>query len=292
MRRARDSEWLVEDTNFMGINFGADFCAEHEWGVAELCSQLGVSNDLKVLGIDRRLINQPKEGFLHFLEEEDSVALIGKELYNKEDYKKIDDFSRELAIHDKMVCAWSDKDFGIRVSTKDKQDVKRLNRLYKAINEKDAAIWLGGGHAFCNAGLVIGIVSHISAYHKEEMYNTDLDYQKLQKASKEIGIKQKIDELNEAWMEENKSSYFAPCSYYALRAAWASSGFKTKYPVMYWLNPRNQDVNNTNWVTVEQLEQWMEGRGSIIKEGKERTEAEIEKLKVLAVVSKAVLKNR
>lgn len=276
MRRSyHDAGWLVEDTNYMGINMGFDWAAEHEWGISDLYKHLGIDNNPTVMGIERRMIKAPKEDFIKLLEEDKSIALIGRRVYEfeKARIKTIDDYSRELVMYDKdttMVCAWSGNDFGIRISTKDEQGVKRLKRLHKAIVEKDAAVWLGGRKFIGNAGLCIGIVSHIPEAYKKQMYDSDVDYVKLQEAAEKTGIRAKIDALNKKWHEENPHSYNPPFGYFALSPAWFRGTSKTKYKVMFWLNPQHQDINDSNWFTVEDLELWLEGKGPVIKAKKAR----------------------
>ena len=39
----------------------------------------------------------------------------------------------------------------------------------------------------------------------------------------------------------------------------------TKYEVVFWLNPQEQQIYDANWYTVEQLDQWAKGEGPVIK---------------------------
>jgi len=41
----------------------------------------------------------------------------------------------------------------------------------------------------------------------------------------------------------------------------------TKYPVMFWLNPQEQNKYRCGWFTVEELTEWAEDKGTIIKTG-------------------------
>ena len=261
MRRASyKTDWLVEDTNYMGINLGADFTSEHERGIKKIYQLLSVKDDANICGIHRRIITNAES--IKLIEEEDSSALIACDKRYHEGCTTIDSYSRELSFYkEDLVCAWSQEDFGIRV--RKEKNLKRLRRLYRAILEKDAAIWLGGGHVFENAGLNIGIVSTIPLHLKKQMYDADVDYNKLVKADDNTSICKRIDEFNREYIKKT-GDYDAPCSYFALSPAWAN-GRKTKHSVIYWLNPRHQDVNNSNWFTVEDLKLWMEGKGPVLK---------------------------
>jgi hypothetical protein len=267
MRRGFNSGWLIEGTNFMGVNLGSDFTSEHEWGIKDLRKVLGVDDDKSVLGIERRIIKSPKDKAVRLIEEEEITALIVREYSSHDEGKKIKDYSHgELSIssNEEMATAWSSCDLGICV--KRPKDIKRLKKVHDAIMNNGAAIWLGGGHVFQNAGLVIALLRQIPDNLKQVMYDADADAIKLQKASEATGIKQRIDALNEKYREAHPGTYRFPCGYFALSPSWAKGFAKTltKHPVVYWLNPANQQVDNAGWYTVEQLEQWMEGNGPVL----------------------------
>jgi len=272
MRRGCNGGWLGENKekphegSFMGVNLGASFCAEHEWGVKRLNQCLGINSDSKVMGIKRYHVGKVAEGVITLMEEPNDVALIIEEpsSWNKRD--KIDNVSRELTFSSysktpDFATAWDEKSLGIRV--KGEKNIKKLKRVHEALLNNDAAVWLGGGHVFENAGLVIGIVSLIPKEMKDTMKAAHEDRKKLEDASEKCGIKQRIDEINNNFSKEHPGCYDTPLGYFALSPSWKRSDMKTKHPVMYWLNPRHQDKVNYGWFTVEQLEQWIEGKGPI-----------------------------
>ena len=55
MRQSYNGAILINsiDKN-KGINLGADFCAEHEWGILRLSDYLGVNSSLSNFGIGRK----------------------------------------------------------------------------------------------------------------------------------------------------------------------------------------------------------------------------------------------
>jgi hypothetical protein len=284
MRRGHKNGWLeTEDKQMVGINLGADYCAEHEWGTSDLRETLGVSDDKNVMGIERYRISNPKVEHIFLREEnKNNAALIcipyAWEMKNWA-AQKFDKLGHgELHIFDKeeLATAWSGSDFGIRV--KRPMNIKRLKRLHNAILNKEAAIWLGGGGVFQNAGLCIAIIDMVPENLKKQMYDAHVDRKKLEDASDATGIKKKIDAINNAHREKYKDNfsvaYHTPCGYMALSPAWIRDDQKgnSKYSVMYWLNPREQQKNHYGWFTVEELEQWMEGKGPIIERAKEEAE--------------------
>ena len=62
---------------------------------------------------------------------------------------------------------------------------------------------------------------------------------------------------------ETKSSYGGR-AYLCLSPQWISGDRKSQHPVMYWLNPADQDKNNAGWFTVEELDQWIAGTGPVV----------------------------
>jgi len=268
MRRGNDNAWMFDENDHMiAINLGADFTAEHEWGIKDLYRTLGIKHDESVLGIERYRVTLPHPESVILIEQsKNDAALIVVDPFDVRYLvgKKLDDISHgELSIYkdQDLATAWDGKSLGVRV--KKPKNIKHLRRIHKAIVEKEAAVWLGGGHVFQNGGLVVGIINAIPEVLKKQMYDAHVDRAKLEKASEATGIKQKIDAL--------KGGYYAPCGYYALSPAWFKNlgrGLESAHPVMYWLNPREQEKNQANWYTVEQLEQWMKGEGPVLKSNK------------------------
>ena len=41
---------------------------------------------------------------------------------------------------------------------------------------------------------------------------------------------------------------------------------KTKFSVIFWLNPTEQRIVNYGWFTVEELRMWIKGKGPIVKQ--------------------------
>lgn len=288
MRRGNDCAWMEDDNKQMiACNLGADFTAEHEWGIKELYETLGVKNDPKVMGIERYRVQKPRMEQIALIEESKSKAALVC-LHYGSDMKYlaesgVDKYCHgELAFWPKeaeLATAWDGSSFGIRVQRP--VNIKRLRRLHDSIQKGDAAVWLGGGHVFKNGGLVIGIISAIPEASKKMMYDAHVDWAKLEEAADLTGIKQRIDALNEEFSDQHKGSYASPpCGYYALRPNWMMKSvlrgdphkptdIKSKHPVVFWLNPREQQKNESGWYTVEELEQWIEGKGPVVENSRE-----------------------
>ena len=43
--------WIGDDKKIIAVNLGADYCAEHEWGIGGISNRLGISPQKSFLGI-------------------------------------------------------------------------------------------------------------------------------------------------------------------------------------------------------------------------------------------------
>lgn len=269
MRRARDNGLLKDDNGqLIGINLGADFTSEHEWGIEELRQMFGMRNG--GYGIERRIMTKvpsgaewggPERSWVKLIEKRNKTTLLVGQ-YCTEDSKdlkhlELGDYSKE-----KLSTSWDAKSFGIEAYSK--EDRLAVKEIYKAIENNDLAMWLGGGGVFQNAGLVLAIVSRLPIDKVKTLRDADLDREKLEKASNKTGIAEKLKK--------------AELKHYALAPAWADTikstfrgEIKTKHAVIYFLNPYEQHKNNHGWYTVEDLEQWIDGKGPIPKTAEQKS---------------------
>ncbi len=276
MRRGSHNEFIVKDGIFVGINLGWDFTSEHEWGIKGLNQSFGiegVTNGVmkKRLGIEaRRVAVLPP----HF-------ALIEKSEYTylvSAKYRSLADSSKKEL--DRMIeaywptekdkkywkdreevvlqTAWDEGSFGIAV--KGKEPRKYLKELFKAFNENDVVITFGhDGNPFSNAGLMLIIASRLPQDYVDAQKEADLDGIALGKASDKTGIIKRL--------EKSGRRYFACSPKWAKEIKSTVNGeIKTKHDVIYWLNPMEQTKYDHGWWTVEILDQWIAGKGPVMKE--------------------------
>lgn len=274
VRRSRNPVWLMNDGVFVGINMGADNIAEHEWGINRLQSMLNVDENNKTPGIEKRRC-KPTEVNVLLKEDDDTLNLLVMGEYSLRDWSErtLENSHREWNFRDKedLVCCWCSDSFIIR--TKGEKNFKRLRELHEKLLAGEVAVWLGGGNVFQNPGLCLAIINKVSKDDLKVMKEADEDKERLTAAALATGIQKKIDEANDNWTKmqevETGTRCFRspPTGYYALSPAWLKGG-KSKYKVQFWLNPRHQDKNESGWFTVEQLEEWLQGRGPVIKRKK------------------------
>lgn len=249
------------------MNLGADYCAEHEWGIKGLHASFGIPfGDDEKLGLEKRTITivpsspdfcleaHPKKFVLYFQD----ASWMGVEATAKQQASiKANTTRGELYLYgDKtLATAWDDKSFGVHTTSK--EGISALAQVYDAFQRKDAAIWLGGGGVFQNAGLVLAITSRVPKDKADGMRAADEDRVRLVAAAKATGIEDRLREAGRKW--------------FALSPGWKFDKYggsdrpiTTAHPVMFYLNPQEQRIHASGWFTVEDLEQWAEGKGPVM----------------------------
>jgi len=264
---------LVPETKndvLLGINLGADYTAEHEWGIDGLKQSFKIKDE--GLGIEKRRIEDCSK--VEYSEKVKTVkktktkeAVLFVNRYGLPNFADRICEDGELnwpcyfnpTIPKDLVTAWSEDDFGIRVRN---EEVAKLNELYQEFKKKNVAVWVGGGHVFQNGGLIFGIIDRIPEQYKQQMYDSDLDRQNLNEAAEKTGIKKKLEDADKGKRWELKEFGF-----YALSPRWAKERkeIETQYPVIFWLNPNHQDRFKAGYFSVENLKDWMLNKGPIIK---------------------------
>src|SRR3546814_21031237 len=84
------------------------------------------------------------------------------------------------------------------------------------------------------------------------------------------GIKEKIDALPVHYGSLAMKRYFALCPKWT--APGLIEGRTTAHPVIFCLNPAKQETNNNGRYTVEELAQWLDGKGHVPQQQSGRTE--------------------
>lgn len=250
MRRSFNSDFLTNDNGeIIGINLGADYCAEHEWGIRGIKRSFKLNDDEKVFGIKKRIINVIPETLV-FKE----VKIKNKKHYVlvllryiddiNEDYKKW--LPSDLIPYNKqdLSCAWNENSFGILVTSKYK---KEIQLLYNAFLNKDITIGISPSQAFKNGGLIFTIASELPKEIIDSIYEADLDYYNLQTTAKETGIYEVLENAGKR--------------YFALSPRWKDVD---KKEVIFWLNPMEQHIHNFGWYTINDLKEWADNKGKIM----------------------------
>lgn len=240
-RGIHDADIIIHEEVFIGVCLGWDFTAEHEWGIKELSYAFSL-NSKAPHGLPRLKINSLPEKY-GFDKKALRVAFPLDDLY----------IAKQTKVYEgqDIGTAWSERDFSVAFDKKHKQYAKELN---EAFERKDIAfMFMGAGGPFRNRGLCLMIASRLPQEMIDRLCDQDLEAERLQAADEATGIKQRLREAGK--------------QYFALSPRFIDEGKqqerKTVHPVIYWLNPCDQDRNNHGWFTVEELDEWIEGKGPV-----------------------------
>jgi len=251
----------------IGVSLGWDFVAEHEWGISGICNAFGILGKPQRghVGADIRTITKVPAELKFFPNLKGSAYLIYCDSFSWRQEKPTSQGLNEmLHVHEDwhgskrkgedLSTAWSERAFGIRMRN-DALNIgtMTLGQIYEAFTKLDIMIFLGGKSIMGNSGLVIAIRSRMPKDALQNMKTRDESYLDLMDAVENTGIKSKL--------EAAKKEYFA------LSPRWARDHKEiiSAYPVIFWLNPYDQQNNNYGLFTVEQLLEWIEGKGPIPK---------------------------
>lgn len=261
MRRAFNSSiWRADDGTIIALNLGADYCAEHEWGISGILNKFGINRDK--LGIAGRTITRGGDSIITTSEKVDiwtrgqKNKKAAKPVYGITfalPYSSGNDFSWLLKgaywepEKTELLSYWSESRF--LALLENESDVKVFQ---EAFLNNDIAFWIGGGGPFQNGGLCIAIVSRLPEDFKQSMLEADEDTIALKKAADATGIEKILEK--------------AGCKYYALSPRWKD---EDKKEVKFWLNPQEQNKYQYGWYSVDELKQWAKGEGPIVEKAKD-----------------------
>lgn len=285
MRRGHlNKGWIVNDQGeTIGISLGADFCAEHEWGLNGIRSNFGLKDG--ALGIDKHKVHQvPINNIIYAKGEKFIVLWFHRYNYDLEQHranveKDVDayvmaceyPFGFDSAAPDmnyskrkptvspdwEFSGAWSENAFAFSAPISQEAN---MDMLYEGFKENDLVILVGGvNNPFDRGGLVIARYSKIPNEVFENMKEKDLERKRLEKAAQKP--KKKIFKALSKAGSNPKNAIIA------ISPAWISDKMKDKsqYEVMFWLNPHNQRDYSAGWFTVEDLLLWAENKGPVLK---------------------------
>lgn len=249
MRREYDSELWVENGEIIGINLGADFVSEHEWGIEGIERLLGIEKNKK--GISRYKITQsPKITF----ETENACSIFTLDIptfFSDEKETAFDLLERyRIRVDEKIVsCAWDSKNFLIHTS--DTKVKGFLSKLKESFSNKDVVVFVGGMSAFKNGGLALAIESKIPQKFKNDILERHNDSERLSEYFNETGIEDILSKASKRYM--------------ALSPRWDRDEEvdNSEYKIICWLNPHDQQNNNYGWYTIEELLDWAKDKGPI-----------------------------
>lgn len=280
----------------LGVNCAGDACAEHEIGIGKMREAFGCNLEGEP-GLARRIICNTMTHDFVFVDdgmqrvevpllsyfEDDCYAVLlanvprlvkgiqeqldkGMTLTELIEGSKITSelrppFSRDDIDEWEISAAWDEGTFGLLVP---KKSAHLLIELKEHFDNKNIILMLGAGmDPFKDGGLNIIIADRLPKAFAEEWRKKDIDKDKLKAREEELNAR---GMLRETWKHPNEDrSIMSGCSGY-LGAEWAEGTHlenETEYDLVYFLNPHGQEDNYWGLVTLEDLKQWMLGRGKI-----------------------------
>jgi hypothetical protein len=267
VRKGHEPKIISENGQDIGICLSADYCAEHEWGINHLKDSLGIPKQddtfyrtpqrLRSVGLERRKNTKYFKNLL-VLEEraKDSLVLgYGSSFRSWTDEKKEYvpyDLKRVFPGSEPLVAAWDESGFFIGSSgkTPDAERTKvTMKNIHQAIKDNNIILFMGGGGVFENPGLCIIIADKLPQKQAEEFKQGDEERLKLEDEALATGIYDKLKEAKK--------------NFYALSPSRSKDG-----SLIFWLNPQEQHLNNCGWYLLEDLEDWINGKGRIPIRGK------------------------
>jgi len=276
MRRSYFETGFITSTDgtLQGIGLGYDRCSEHENGIAGITAGFGVPEKDLPIGIeDRTATRAPNFVFGTYKAKPrdkrrrafDAAYLAVASNYcheselQKEPGKTLERlgvyFVGEMSDPDHkpqydLVCAWARGSFVIHV--RGEKNIAFLHELRDAIARCDIAIGLPWARAFLRGGVSFVIASRLPQADRDAVTERDLAHKKLIDAARATGIYEELEKAGKR--------------YHALGPDWVDR--ETQEEVMFFLNPREQQDNNSGWFTVEELRAWCQDEGVVKKDPK------------------------
>lgn len=266
MKRSRNGHFIEseETGQVLGVCLGGDYYAEHETPADQIYWAFGL--DRSKLGVERLqatkfpqplvktgTVNHKPAMLVYFSAR--WVGRIEREIKNGANCRKI---AGELgllgwSLEEEFSAAWDSESFGLLV--RGQPNIKKLEEVLQLWEAHDICLSQYKKGPFGASGLAITSVNVFSKEEREEMLERDQNKLQLKKAAEKTGIAKKLKNAGLRWhaLEPEWTDFFKDPVYHS------------KYKVIFFLNPHEQDKYNAGWFTVEELLQWIKGKGPVIK---------------------------
>ena len=259
-----------------GVSFGSDATTEHGCGINPLHLQLGVAAghvegrqqrtdfqkwkeakeqktlkgyarrlfgvdpQIPPMGMDKRYITKLPSS-LRWVEKDGNAGFL---CYSREFAitALVEKFAGYLDRRD-LACGWSDE--GFIALAKGQDNIDRLRVVFDAVQRKDAVI--GSFSVPQHRGIAILIASRVPDSTRAVMLDQDREAFELEKRVDATGIVNYVEAAGKRFSALGKGSVDG------------------NNVLSIWLNPYDQDKYNFGWFTVEELQQWCEDKGPVIK---------------------------
>lgn len=286
LRRGYHNGWLLDnDGQCYGLNLGIDpSYPDHKLGIDDILHQFGVDQNKSAFGIYRHCATAlPKDDY--------ALRYYGSPIVYKEIIKrpnqtwKVKDailvysrhgaeemskaikgekfplslgppFSKNVRTNPYLkaglLTAWDFQHFGVHV--RNPKQIANLKFLYESMLRLDLAIWLGNlNGAVGFDGLNIAVPSKVPVDILKKIRAQDVDAHNMRMAAAETDVERHLRSSGKQWA--------------TLKPKWTKSclNMETAYSVVFWLSPVDRSSYNAGIFTVEDLLQWAEDKGPVIR---------------------------
>lgn len=262
MRKAfSDVDFIEDEGKLVGVCLGYDYCAEHEWGIKGIKRSLGIwsgdpKTEKKVFGFKRHKITNGSS--VKWFE----TTVKKKKFYGISNYssnwrkeeevlKYLKEFISSYDLEKELHSAWDENAFVFWSPNK-----QRMKILFDAFQNTNILYGMHkSNNPFAGSGLIFMLGDYVTEEEEKEVIEEQKKYYDLHKRVNKTKI---LENLRKAGCE------FYACSPKEFDSEEAMNS-KLK-GVLFWLNPMGQDKNNSGWYTIEELKEWINGKGPIPKE--------------------------
>lgn len=278
MRQAYQSIALIGMPLPFAISLGFDFCAEHETGLRGIQNGLGIDPDAEP-GLARRqatIKGRNLFDYVHFKDFPKDTKTMRAETRLMVDFGERDRNlqmfeTRRMGLMRDMgkdiYSCWREDAFCVQAYSDEAREF--ISALHDAILSGDICLGHGVSQAFGRSPLTLAIPSRMPPEVSRKILDDDLAHDRLIAAAFETGIEARLKA--------------AGLGFYHLRPEWTDHfetlvgrkgkpSDETEHQVIFFLNPMRQSETNYGWFTVEELDQWIDGQGPILKKNEHPSE--------------------
>ena len=260
---------LLQGNSILGISLGFDFAAEHEWGIKKLKNKLGIPEEIKTW---KDYLIKKNVYARHHFEEKDKTnwSFITSLDASKGVPRRVYEYIHSMPNDDFINCWWDGDDFLIIFNWNvgnTQEDL--LDQLYNLFKNKRMMVAVGSIYEYLDKeSFEIGGLVFVDSKKVPNKVLTQVDREikakeNLHKNVDKSGIVDRVKAKQKEWREQYPNSMDTPWDYFALSPK-ETTDENTAYDFVFWLNPRHQQDLMFGWVTVEDLEDWINEKGRII----------------------------
>lgn len=264
MRQGYSQKILTVDGKFIGVSLGSDCCTEHEWGIKGIDRTFGLSDKKSKIGVARYQTQIPNQerNLVGFYEGEDYFGFYciskpwnGADVSDPKNWGTKPYFYGDQDIY----SAWDENNFcffvKVRGGSKNKNQQRKeksfneatknnLKRLFDALMEGKAVVWIGGAGVFSNGGLCFALADQLPQSVIDTWVESHTEQKEMDEYLKKTGIHDILEKAGK------KFFYCGPS--------------RLKDGIKFWLNPYDQKKYNHGWYTLEELKEWCQDKGPVV----------------------------